>query len=125
MKGRTQQLNIRITSAERASLESNARKYGFQGIGEYLRAVAVSGKAPSQYTYTVKIHPGEADEGGFWAEVPALPGCNTQGETYEETIEHARQAIEGYLRMLNKIGEPIPIEKQPKSTVVAAVKVAI
>lgn len=32
--------------------------------------------------YTVKVHP--AEEGGFWAEVPALPGCFTQGETIEK-----------------------------------------
>ena len=77
------------------------------------------------HTYTVVIHPGEANEGGFWAEVPALKGCNTQGETYEATILNARRAIEGYLRMLIKAGEPIPIEKQPKSKIVTAVRVAV
>jgi len=79
----------------------------------------------SEHTYTVVIHPGESDEGGFWAEVPALPGCNTQGESYEQTVANAREAIEGYLRMLLNLGEPIPIEKQPKSKTVTAVRVAV
>jgi predicted RNase H-like HicB family nuclease len=35
----------------------------------------------------------KADEGGFWAEVPALPGCSTQGETLEELTENLRDAI--------------------------------
>jgi len=39
----------------------------------------------------------EAEEGGFWAEVPALPGCVTQGETVEEVTLNLREAIEGWL----------------------------
>lgn len=39
----------------------------------------------------------EADEGGFWAEVPALPGCVTQGETIEELKKNILEAIEGWL----------------------------
>ena len=35
----------------------------------------------------------KADEGGFWAEVPSLPGCSTQGETLEELTENLRDAI--------------------------------
>ena len=46
-------------------------------------------------TLKVLIHP--ADEGGFWAEVPALPGCVTQGETVEEVRSNVREAIEGWL----------------------------
>ena len=38
------------------------------------------------------VHP--AEEGGFWAEVPALPGCLTQGETREEIRENLLEAIE-------------------------------
>lgn len=41
------------------------------------------------------IHP--AEEGGFWAEVPAMPGCVTQGETLEEVTSNLREAIEGWL----------------------------
>jgi predicted RNase H-like HicB family nuclease len=36
----------------------------------------------------------QAEEGGFWAEVPALPGCLTQGETQEEIRENLLEAIE-------------------------------
>jgi predicted RNase H-like HicB family nuclease len=43
----------------------------------------------------VIIH--EAEEGGFWAEVPALPGCFTQGETLEELQANIREAIELWL----------------------------
>jgi predicted RNase H-like HicB family nuclease len=43
----------------------------------------------------VIIH--EAEEGGFWAEVPALPGCFTQGETRAELYANLRDAIEGCL----------------------------
>ena len=39
----------------------------------------------------------EAEEGGFWAEVPALPGCVTQGDTVEEVTSNLREAIEGWL----------------------------
>ena len=39
----------------------------------------------------------EAEEGGYWAEVPALPGCVTQGETKEEIEANIHEAIEGWL----------------------------
>jgi len=38
-----------------------------------------------------------AEEGGFWAEVPAIPGCATQGETFEELLERLYEAVEGCL----------------------------
>ena len=43
----------------------------------------------------VVIH--EAEEGGFWAEVPAIPGCATQGETFEELLKNLYEAVEGCL----------------------------
>lgn len=45
----------------------------------------------------LKVIVHEADEGGFWAEVPAIPGCATQGDTYEELLENIHEAIEGCL----------------------------
>jgi len=39
----------------------------------------------------------EAEEGGFWAEVPALPGCVTQGESLQELEANLHEAIEGWL----------------------------
>jgi len=46
--------------------------------------------------------------GGYTAQVPALPGCNTQGPTLEGTLANAREAIELYLEDLRESGEPIP-----------------
>ena len=45
----------------------------------------------------MKIHAivHKAEEGGFWAEVPTIPGCATQGETMEELRTNLREAIEG------------------------------
>jgi len=46
---------------------------------------------------TLKAIIHEAEEGGYWAEVPALPGCVTQGETVEDATSSLREAIEGRL----------------------------
>jgi len=45
----------------------------------------------------LKIIVHEAEEGGFWAEVPAIPGCATQGETMKELRANLHEAIEGCL----------------------------
>jgi predicted RNase H-like HicB family nuclease len=59
--------------------------------------------------YTVLIHP--AEEGGFWAEVPELPGCYSQGETIEETLSNSREAIEAHLMALKEDEVAAPIEE--------------
>lgn len=38
-----------------------------------------------------------AEEGGNWAEVPSIPGCATEGETFEELLENLYEAVEGCL----------------------------
>ena len=43
----------------------------------------------------VVVH--EAEEGGYWAEVPAIPGCATQGDTFEELLGNLYEAVEGCL----------------------------
>ena len=43
----------------------------------------------------VKVLIHEAEEGGYWAEVPSIPGCATQGDTYEELEANLREAIQG------------------------------
>lgn len=43
----------------------------------------------------VVVH--EAEEGGFWAEVPSIPGCATQGESFEELLHNLYEAVEGCL----------------------------
>ena len=45
------------------------------------------------------IHP--AEEGGYWAEVPALPGCVTEGDTMEEVLDNLKDAIVGWLDVAN------------------------
>ena len=39
----------------------------------------------------------EADEGGYWAEAPSIPGCATQGDSLEELLENMREAVAGCL----------------------------
>ena len=43
----------------------------------------------------VVIH--EAEEGGYWAEVPSIPGCATQGDSFEELLNNLYEAVEGCL----------------------------
>lgn len=45
----------------------------------------------------IKVVVHEAEEGGFWAEVPAIPGCATQGETFEELLQNIYEAVDGCL----------------------------
>jgi antitoxin HicB len=57
-------------------------------------------------SYSILLHPDPED--GYSVTVPALPGCITQGETTEECIAHAQDAIALYLEDLVASGEPIP-----------------
>jgi antitoxin HicB len=59
-----------------------------------------------QRTYRILLTPEE--EGGFSVSVPALPGCFTQGETIEKTIEMAKEAISLYIESLEAEGEFVP-----------------
>ena len=56
--------------------------------------------------YRVLIEPDE--DGVFVAEVPALPGCVSQGNTRTEAIANIKEAIATYLASLQKHGEPVP-----------------
>ena len=56
--------------------------------------------------YTVILKPGE--DGYIVVNVPALPGCITQGKTREDALKNAREAIEAYVGSLKKHNEPIP-----------------
>ncbi len=67
------------------------------------------------YTYTVLLDPDE-EEGGYTVTVPALPGLVTQGDTLDEALAMARDAIALYLEDLAASGEPIPVEhEQPRT----------
>jgi len=45
----------------------------------------------------IKVVVHEGEEGGYWAEVPAIPGCATQGDTFEELLTNLYEAVEGCL----------------------------
>lgn len=59
--------------------------------------------------YTAIFEP--AEEGGYVVSVPALPGCVTEGDSFEEAVEMVKDAIKGYLFVMKKVGEEIPEEK--------------
>jgi predicted RNase H-like HicB family nuclease len=60
--------------------------------------------------YTILVH--QAEEGGFWSEVPTLPGCYSQGETIDETLHNSKEAIESYLIALKEDLVAAPIEER-------------
>jgi predicted RNase H-like HicB family nuclease len=66
-------------------------------------------------TRQVVIHSDE--DGGYWVDVPSLPGCISEGDTVEEALENIKDAIQGYIASLQKHGEPIPDENVVMVTV--------
>jgi predicted RNase H-like HicB family nuclease len=58
----------------------------------------------------MKIHAvvHKAEEGGYWAEVPSIPGCASQGETMEELADNLREAITGCLSVPLDVPAPNP-----------------
>jgi predicted RNase H-like HicB family nuclease len=76
---------------------------------------AVSGYVPGDFM-TVKALVNTAEEGGFWAEVPALPGCVTQGET----IEELRVNLEDAIKLWFEAGEPESMTTEGDQIVVAS-----
>jgi predicted RNase H-like HicB family nuclease len=65
-------------------------------------------KLMERVNYTVKI--------GFWAEVPALAGCFTRGESLEEVTAYVREAMECHLSSLLRDGLPFPVEKRVRKS---------
>lgn len=59
--------------------------------------------------YTAIFEP--AEEGGYVVSIPALPGCITEGETFEEAVKNIKDATKGYLKVLKEEGQDIPQEK--------------
>ena len=53
----------------------------------------------------------EAEEGGFWVDLPSLPGCFTQGEDIEEALKNAKEAMELHLEGMVEDDELVPEEK--------------
>ena len=54
--------------------------------------------------YTVIVH--EAEEGGFWTEVPSLPGAGSQGETPDEAVAHTKESIELVIETMRSMVRP-------------------
>lgn len=59
-------------------------------------------------SYTAIFEPSE--EGGYVAHVPMLPGCMTQGRTFEEAHRNIQEAIVGYVSVLLEDGDEVPVE---------------
>jgi antitoxin HicB len=70
-----------------------------------------------EYRYTIILHP-EPEAGGYSVSVPALPGCLTQGDTLEEAIAMARDAVRLYIESLIADGEPVPVETEHPQAIV-------
>ncbi|OGY35971.1 MAG: hypothetical protein A3E36_00470 [Candidatus Andersenbacteria bacterium RIFCSPHIGHO2_12_FULL_45_11b] len=62
------------------------------------------------HSFTAVFEP--AKEGGYVVYVPALPGCATQGNTFEEAQANAKDAIEGYLQTMKDLNEEIAFESE-------------
>ena len=62
----------------------------------------------AEYNYTVIIE--REEDGSYHAFCPALRGCHSQGDTYEETIQNIQEAIALYIESLKAHSEPIPLE---------------
>ncbi|MBI4333380.1 MAG: type II toxin-antitoxin system HicB family antitoxin [Chloroflexi bacterium] len=73
--------------------------------------------------YTVIIYP--AEERGYWAKVPSMPGCYSQGETIDETQANVREAIESHIMALREQGEEIPREELRPIITSSKVEVAV
>ena len=63
--------------------------------------------------YTVILH-WDSDFNGYWVEVPALPGCVSQGKTRDETLSNVKEAMELHLEAMAGDGEEVPHEESTK-----------
>jgi len=61
-----------------------------------------------QARYLVELEKNE--DGGYTVTVPALPGCITEGATWDEALANAQEAIAGFVETLKDLGKPIPVE---------------
>jgi predicted RNase H-like HicB family nuclease len=68
------------------------------------------------FRYEIIIYWSEADE-AFIAEVPELPGCMADGDTYQEALASAEQIIEEWIETAKELGRPIP---EPKGRLIYA-----
>ncbi|MBF0493213.1 MAG: type II toxin-antitoxin system HicB family antitoxin [Deltaproteobacteria bacterium] len=81
-------------------------------------------KSKKIYKYTAFFER-EEEDGGYTAYVPALPGCVSQGDSFEEAQKMIKDAIQCYLQVLEEDGDPIPKEKDEIITAPIFIPVAI
>jgi antitoxin HicB len=69
--------------------------------------------------YTVLMDKNES--GGYTVTVPSLPGCISQGDTWEEALKNIEEAIAGYIETLKILNKPVPVEVKVtiKDTIIA------
>jgi predicted RNase H-like HicB family nuclease len=65
--------------------------------------------------FKVVVH--HAEEGGYWAEVPAIPGCATQGDDWQELLSNLYEAIEGCLS--------VPIDAEQTDAAAQIIEIAV
>lgn len=58
------------------------------------------------YNYKVVVE--ECEEGGFYAECPAFPGCHVEGESFEETMKEMKEALQGFIDDYKVRNEELP-----------------
>lgn len=70
-------------------------------------------------SYKVILEP--CEEGGYTVYVPSLPGCISEGDTFEEAIENIKDAIKGWIEVSREYGDIIP----PSDVIIESVQVAV
>ena len=65
----------------------------------------------------LKVVTHQAEEGGYWAEVPAIEGCVTQGETFDELLENLYEAVEACLS--------VPLDDRPVDATAKVMEIAV
>ena len=83
------------SATQKATVSSFTATIDFGNFLTNINKVVLKGVALNSMKLKVIIH--EAEEGGYWAEVPSIVGCATQGDTFEELLENIYEAIEGCL----------------------------
>ena len=65
------------------------------------------------YHFTIVLEPDREEPERYNVRVPALPGCRTYGESLEDALRNAREAVAGYVESLIARGLPVPVESNP------------
>lgn len=95
-------------------MSDKTRDNSVRQLGDLTGALIFTGAGPDIRIEDLAALVHSAEEGGYWAEVPALPGCLTQGETLDEIVENLDDAIQGWLSVqtlesLTALGVPFTV----------------